>query len=138
LLVQVENTLASEDCRELMALYDRCAGHATGMDGTGHPVVYPHDVPVPELALVRRVAEQGRRLAAAALAPGEPIYTETAILAAIGVGGRHPRHADNRRLDDDGRWVPNHTPHRDVSALYYLNDGSRVASWCSMRWESSS
>jgi hypothetical protein len=123
LLVQIENALGRRDCRSLMALYDRCAAHATGMDATGHPVVYANDVPEPELALLRRVAERGRRRAAAALAPGEPIFTETAILAAIGVGGRHRRHADNRRLDDDGRWVPNHTPHRDFSALYYLNDG---------------
>lgn len=123
MLVQVENALGSEDCRELVALYDRCAGHATGTDGTGHPVVYPNDVPEPELALVRRVAEQGRLLAAAALAPGETVYTETAILAAIGIGGCHPRHADNTRQDEDGRWVPNHTPNRDLSALYYLNDG---------------
>jgi predicted 2-oxoglutarate/Fe(II)-dependent dioxygenase YbiX len=123
LLVQIENALGPEDCRELMTLYDRCAGHAAGSDVTGHPVVYANDVPEPELALVRRVADQGRRLAAAALAPGEPIFTETAILAAIGVGGSHPRHADNRRQDDDGRWVPNHTPHRALSALYYLNDG---------------
>jgi hypothetical protein len=123
LLAYIENALGRRDCQRLMALYDRCADHATGEDATGHPVVYPDDVPEPELALLRRVAERGRRRAAAALAPGESIYTETAILAAIGVGGRHPRHADNRRLDDDGRWVPNHTPHRDISALYYLNEG---------------
>jgi hypothetical protein len=122
LLVQIENALGRRDCQGLMALYDRCANHATGEDATGHPVVYPNDVPEPEFALLRRVAERGRRCAARALAPDEPIYTETAILAAIGVGGRHPRHADNRRQDDDGRWVPNHTPQRDFSALYYLNE----------------
>jgi hypothetical protein len=122
MLVQVEHALEQGDCQSLMALYDRCAAHATGLDATGHPVVYPNDIPEPELGLLRRVVERGRRRAAAALAPGEAIYTETAILAAIGVGGRHPRHADNRRLDEDGRWVPNHTPHRDLSALFYLND----------------
>jgi prolyl 4-hydroxylase len=44
------------------------------------------------------------------------------ILAALGVGGYHSRHADNCRQNEQGDWVANHTPQRDVSAIYYLND----------------
>ncbi len=106
-----------------MALYDRCAGRASGADTTGHPVVYPDDVAEADRDPLRRVAERGRRRTAAALAPGEAIYTETVILAAIGIGGCHPRHADNRQQESDGSWIANHTPQRDLSALYYLNDG---------------
>lgn len=122
-LVEIEHALGHDDCQSLMALYDRCAGHAMAEDATGHLVVYPSDVAEPELSLLRGVAERGRQRAAAALSPGEPLFAETVILAAIGVGGRHPRHADNRRQGEDGRWVPNHTPNRDFSALFYLNDG---------------
>lgn len=123
MLIQIENALEPADCQRLIAIYDRCAGHASGSDATGHPVVYPEDSPASDLILLRSVAEQGRRRVAAELPSPEPIFTETAILAAIGVGGCHARHADNRRRDEDGRWVPNHTPNRDFSALFYLNDG---------------
>ena len=43
-------------------------------------------------------------------------------VAALGAGGHHRRHADNCRQNKQGDWVANHTPHRDVSAIYYLND----------------
>ena len=51
-----------------------------------------------------------------------PVYPETLFLAYLGPGGCHPKHADNSQQGEDGSWGPNHTPHRDVSALYYLND----------------
>jgi hypothetical protein len=51
-----------------------------------------------------------------------PLYPETVILAAMGAGGHHSRHADNCRQNEQGDWVANHTPHRDVSAIYYLNE----------------
>jgi prolyl 4-hydroxylase len=40
----------------------------------------------------------------------------------MGAGGHHSRHADNCRQNEQGDWVANHTPHRDVSAIYYLNE----------------
>jgi predicted 2-oxoglutarate/Fe(II)-dependent dioxygenase YbiX len=48
---------------------------------------------------------------------------ETVLLARLGPGGRHRRHADNCKQDDRGEWVPNHTPNRVVSTIYYLNSG---------------
>jgi len=47
---------------------------------------------------------------------------ETVILAALGAGGFHGRHADNCRQNEQGDWVANHTPNRDASAIYYLNE----------------
>src|SRR6266481_2325689 len=54
--------------------------------------------------------------------PADPLYPETVILAALGAGGHHSRHADNCRQNERGDWVANHTPQRDVTAIYYLND----------------
>jgi predicted 2-oxoglutarate/Fe(II)-dependent dioxygenase YbiX len=52
----------------------------------------------------------------------DPLFLETVILAALGAGGHHSRHADNCRESEQGVWVANHTPYRDVTAIYYLND----------------
>jgi predicted 2-oxoglutarate/Fe(II)-dependent dioxygenase YbiX len=49
------------------------------------------------------------------------LRAETILLARLGPGGRHRRHADNCRQNERGEWVPNHTPKRVVSAIYYLN-----------------
>jgi hypothetical protein len=49
------------------------------------------------------------------------LYPETVLLAALGPGGYHSKHADNCRQNETGDWVPNHTPQRDASAIYYLN-----------------
>jgi prolyl 4-hydroxylase len=124
MIIQVDNALTAASCQRLMALYDRYAEHASGEDYTFHRVVHcSQDVPAAELGPVKRLVERARRRAVAALAPGETIYTETVVLAAIGPGGRHPQHSDNSEQDDAGDWVPNHTPQRALSALCYLNDG---------------
>jgi len=49
------------------------------------------------------------------------LRAETVLLARLGPGGRHPRHADNCRQRACGKWEPNHTPQRVVSAIHYLN-----------------
>jgi predicted 2-oxoglutarate/Fe(II)-dependent dioxygenase YbiX len=56
------------------------------------------------------------------LQSAKPLYPQTVVLAAIGPGGCHSCHADNCRQNEQGDWVPNHTPQRDVSAIYYLNE----------------
>jgi hypothetical protein len=124
MIIQVESAVGEDDCRRLMTLYDQYAHVAPIKDYTGHPVVCSHEVqnasdadeifpgPVQEC-----LAEIHRSLQLTG-----PLYPETLILAAIGPGGCHSRHADNCRQNDQGDWVPNHTPQRDVSAIYYLND----------------
>jgi hypothetical protein len=122
-IVQVENALSRRSCRRLMALYDRHVGHATGTDYTGHAVLYcDTDLPTAERAPVRCAVDAASARVAAAPELADPVYPETVELAALGAGGRHPQHSDNSELDEDGAWVPNHTPQRAVSALYYLND----------------
>jgi len=50
------------------------------------------------------------------------LCAETVLLARLGPGGRHRRHADNCRQNACGEWEPNHTTQRVVSAIHYLND----------------
>jgi len=124
MIIQVENALGAEDCRRLMTMYDRHVHVAEVKDQTGFPVVYwpqfrgaPYaDEMVPRLMeeCLRNIGNRPRFAA--------PLYPETVILAAIGAGGHHSRHADNCRQNEQGDWVANHTPHRDVSAICYLND----------------
>jgi len=106
-----------------MAMYDAHVHLATVKDQTGHPVVYwPEFRAADDAEIVPRLVEECLRNIGSQLRPAEPLYPETVILAAMGAGGRHNRHADNCRQNEQGDWVANHTPHRDVSAIYYLND----------------
>jgi hypothetical protein len=105
-------------------MYDRHVHLTKVRDQTGHPVVYwPLFRDAADAAeIVPRLVEECLRNIGTQLQPGEPLYPETVILAAIGAGGLHSRHADNCRQNEQDDWVANHTPHRDVSAIYYLND----------------
>ncbi len=107
-----------------MTMYDRHVHLTKVRDQTGHPVVYwPLFRDAEDAAeIVPRLVEECLRNISNQLRPSEPLYPETVILAAMGAGGHHDRHADNSRQNEQGEWVANHTPHRDVSAIYYLND----------------
>jgi hypothetical protein len=124
MIIQVENAVGSEDLQRLMMMYDRHAHMTEVRDQTGFPVVYwPHFRDEPYAArLVPRLAEDCLRHIDQQLRPAEQLYPETVILAAMGVRGHHDRHADNCQQNEEGDWVPNHTPHRDVTAICYLND----------------
>jgi len=124
MIIQVENAVSAEDCRRLMAVYDRRAHLTRTKDYTGHPVVYWDQFrDVPDAAeIVRRLIEECVRRFGAETKFEDRLYPETVILAAIGAGGCHSRHADNCRQNEQGAWVANHTPQRDVSAIYYLNE----------------
>jgi hypothetical protein len=124
MIIQVENAVSAEDCRRLMRMYDRHVHLTELRDQTGFPVVqWPQFRAAPYAAeIVPRLIKECERNIDGQLRPVEPLYPETVILAAMGVGGRHSRHADNCRQNEEGDWVPNHTPQRDVSAICYLND----------------
>jgi hypothetical protein len=124
MIIQVENAVSAEDCRRLMTMYDRHVDLTEVRDYTGHPVVYWDQLrDVPDAAeIVPRLVEECLRHIGTRLEFKDPLYPETVILAAIGVRGCHSRHADNCRQNEQGDWVANHTPQRDVSAIYYLND----------------
>jgi hypothetical protein len=124
MIIQVTGAVSAEDCRRLMTTYDQHVHWATVWDHAGFPVVYwPEFRNAPDAAeIVPRLVEECLRNIGSQLPPTEPLYPETVILTAIGAGGHHSRHADNCRQNEQGDWVANHTPHRDVSAICYLND----------------
>jgi 2OG-Fe(II) oxygenase superfamily len=49
------------------------------------------------------------------------LFVESFFVACLYSGDSHIPHADNERREG-GRWLPNHTPQRDYTALAYLND----------------
>jgi hypothetical protein len=124
MIVQVADAVSADDCRRLMTMYDRHVHLTKVRDQTGHPVVYwPLFRDAAYAAeIVPRLVEECLRNIGSQLRFAEPLYPETVILAAMGAGGRHNRHADNCRQNEQGEWVANHTPQRDASAIYYLNE----------------
>jgi hypothetical protein len=124
MIIQVADAVGSEDCRRLMKMYDRHIHLTESRDQTGFPVVYWPQVcdAANAVEIVPRLVEECLRNICSQLRPAEQLYPETVILAAMGVGGHHSRHADNCRQNEQGDWIANHTPHRDVSAIFYLND----------------
>ena len=124
MIIQIADAVSSEDCDRLIQTYIGHI-HLTEMIGQREfPVVYWHQVCHSDNAakIVPRLVENCLRMSRRQLPHAEQLYPETVILAAMSAGGHHSRHADNCRLNEHGDWVANHTPNRDVSAIYYLND----------------
>ena len=124
MIFQFADALDRAMCGGLCEVYDRHAPRATSFDYSGFPVLHWEDFrELPEAsAMLRALLHDAQGKIAAALPDLAGVHPETVFLACLAPGGRHPRHADNCREEPDGSWVPNHTPQRDVSALYYLND----------------
>ena len=123
MIIQIENAISARKCRQLMDIYDRNIGLSDVSDYTGHPVLYwmhVQDIPNAK-ALFTDLITRCIRHVTSDLRVSAPIFPETAILATMGPGGHHPRHADNRQEDEHGKWIPNHTPNRAISAIYYLD-----------------
>ena len=70
--------------------------------------------------LTRLRAAAAAELSAAFPCP-TPSYLEFTLLTEMKDGDAHSRHADSERRRPDGKWVPNHTPWRDCTAILYLN-----------------
>jgi predicted 2-oxoglutarate/Fe(II)-dependent dioxygenase YbiX len=124
MIFQITETVTYHDCQRLITMYNRQA-HLTDVRGqTGHPVVHwSHLQDAPDVnEIIPRLVAQCLRHLSNALDLADLLYPEAVLLAALGPGGYHSKHADNCRQNETGDWVPNHTPQRDASAIYYLND----------------
>src|ERR1700758_4006979 len=124
MIIQVTETINDGDCQRLMMLYDQHAHFSAIKDQTGHPVVYWNqfrDAPGAD-EIVPRLVRACLSYISSASTFVDPLYPETVVIAALPRGGCHSPHADNCRQNEEGDWVPNHTPQRDASAIYYLND----------------
>jgi 2OG-Fe(II) oxygenase superfamily len=124
MIIQVANAVCDADCRLLRTIHDQQIHLTTVRDQTGHGVLYwPQFREAPFAAeMIPRLVEECLCRIGSRLAPADLLYPETVILTALGPGGHHGRHADNCQQNEDGEWVANHTPQRDITAICYLND----------------
>lgn len=115
-----DRLLSLEECRALIDAFERHVGESNERDFSGQPVVrWPFGSESSEVAAVVEkchlavVEMTSLNLARTAV--------ETTILTRMSPGGWHEAHADNVRRDDQGNWVPNHTPNRTYTAIVYLS-----------------
>lgn len=106
-----ENVLPVEVCQYLIEVFDTNSGkivyghdHVIYLDNT-HPIFFP---------LVQKIMKE--------MDLGEDFYPETMLLSKFHTGGFMTMHADNCKQDEQGDWIPNHTPLRQVSVVVFLND----------------
>ncbi len=124
--------IAEEQAQALKEIYDTYREFSTNKDYSGNPVVHFYDVlrrSPAGASVMHMVARRVLATVAGAFPMIRPLYVESVFVAAMGPGGLHLRHADNCRPIGEGRWEPNHTPQRDMSALVYLNgdfDGGEI------------
>ena len=118
-----ENTLSLKECTFLIDLYDRYAELSPQTDYSGRPILHYYtlrDVDSDSASWVYGVTLRCKEKIEVGLRTPE-LFVETVVLASLFPGDSHIPHADNER-EEDGRWLPNHTPQRDYTALVYLND----------------
>src|SRR5262249_42676300 len=110
MIAQTANAVSDDDCRLLTKIYDCEAPLAKVRDYTGHPVVYWEQLrDMPSAGeIVLHLVEECLCTIRIQLQLEEPLYPETVILAALGAGGHHSRHADNCRQNEKGEWIANH------------------------------
>src|SRR5260221_497243 len=99
LIIQVTEAVYDGDCRRLITIYKRYAHLTDVRDHTGHPVVYwSHLQEAPDAnEIIPRLVKQCLRRISGILELAAPLYPETVLIAALGSGGHHIRHADNCR-----------------------------------------
>jgi hypothetical protein len=118
-----ENTLSLKECTFLIDLYDRYAELSSQRDYSGRPLLHYYtirDVDGESASWVHGVSLQCKERIEVGLRTPE-LIVESVFLACLWPGDSHIPHADNER-EEHGRWLPNHTPQRDYTALIYLNN----------------
>jgi hypothetical protein len=120
----LEDTLCLQECEFLITLYDRYSELSPNVDYQN----YRHLLDYYTLRDVD--SESARRVYSISLRCKETIevhlrteelFVESLFVACLLSGDSHVAHADNEQREH-GRWVPNHTPDRDYTAIAYLND----------------
>lgn len=131
-IVQAPQTVSAADCARLVDIVKRHETANPCRDVQGHAVVHVFDPLLaaedrhPVLLALRRCMD---RIGEHVPLCTQRFFPETVAVTVLDVGGFHMRHVDNRRQDETGAWVPNHTPMRTLSALLYLNgdfDGGEI------------
>jgi len=118
-----ENVLPCDECAQLTAIYNRYWAHARTAHPDWAPVVLDYYTlrelnPVAATHMYRTVLECRRKIESELRTP--ELFIEHMLLACLSPGESHIDHADNEK-EENGQWVPNHTPQRDFTTLLYLN-----------------
>jgi predicted 2-oxoglutarate/Fe(II)-dependent dioxygenase YbiX len=118
-----ENTLSLQECRFLIALYDRHSQLSRNRDGNCRPLLDYYtlrDVDSKAASRLYGLALRCKEKIEVHLSTPE-LFVESFFVARMSSGDSHIPHANNEQREH-GRWVPNHTPQRDYTGLAYLND----------------
>ena len=118
-----ENTLSLKECRFLIDLYDRYSDLSTKRDYSRRPLLHYYtlrDVDSESASWLYDVTLRCKEKIEVDLRTPE-LFVESLFVACLLSGDSHIAHADNEQ-EEDGRWMPNHTPQRDYTGLAYLND----------------
>jgi len=132
MIIQLDNAFSDADCRCLIELYEQNAHSSKEQyehllkdgDHTENPILFWDQIEdLPDaIGTVPRVISECSRRVVESFGLTDCLYPETVIITKFGPGAYHPLHADNSRQDKRGKWVPNHSPRRDISAICYLNE----------------
>jgi len=113
--------LPSEDCEYLILLYETFWSPDVGLDYNGNRVidysVFSGSTEVGQYlrGITKRLQDRVQEFFGVT-----GLVLESLFLAALREGGFHEAHADNEKYVGD-KWIPNHTPQRDYTAIVYLN-----------------
>jgi 2-oxoglutarate-Fe(II)-dependent oxygenase superfamily protein len=119
----LENILSLKECTFLIDLYDRYSERSLQRDSSGRLLLHYYtlrDADSESASWVYGVSLRCKEQIEAGLRTPE-LFVDSVFLACLLSGDSHIPHADNER-QEDGRWLPNHTPQRDYTGLVYLND----------------
>ena len=118
-----EDILTLEECTFLIDLYDRYSEHSLQRDSSGRLLLHYYtlrEVHSESASWLYSVSLRCKQKIEIGLRTPK-LFVDSIFLACLLPGDSHVPHADNAR-NEDGRWLPNHTPQRDYTGLLYLND----------------
>ena len=122
-ILVLEDILCLQECRFLIALYDRYSELSASRDYNCRPLLDYYtlrDVDRESASWVYGITLRCKEKIEVCLSTSE-LFVESLFVACLFAEDSHTPHADNERKEH-GRWVPNHTPQRDYTGLAYLND----------------
>lgn len=118
-----ENILSSKECAFLIGLYERYSELSLQRDSSGRLLLHYYtlrEADSDSASWVYGVSLRCKEEIEVGLLTPE-LFIDSVFLACLLPGDSHIPHADNQR-EENGRWLPNHTPQRDYTGLVYLND----------------
>lgn len=118
----IDGFLHQQQCEQLISAYELVCAQSRYRDHCGNAIVHWSSDSLPISAkktFLKSVLKAWQRTSRNFRL--QRVYPEAALLALLREGQGHAKHADREKLLE-GKWVPNHTPHRCAASIIYLND----------------